>query len=154
MLAEHPYGFRVQHSTEYAAIKLFDHISKEMDSLTDYLTNRKQCVVFNNHCSDITDIVNVVPQGSILGPLNFSRSIHINDLIRTSNKFKFIIYADDTTVYFNLKDFDPDNVSNEIKNELVKITKWLQINKLSLNIELSRILDFNLLNFFGYWTLN
>ena len=116
MLAKQQYGFRAQHSTEYAAIKLFDHISKEMDSgntptalyidlskafdtlsfdiilqklkyygvmgtelrlLTDYLTNQKQYVVFNNHCSDITDIVNSVPQGSILGPLFFS--IHIND---------------------------------------------------------------------------
>ena len=32
LLAEQQYGFRPQHSTEYAAIKLFDHISKEMDS--------------------------------------------------------------------------------------------------------------------------
>ena len=40
----------------------------ELRLLTDYLTNRKQYVVFNNHCSDITDIVNGVPQGLILGP--------------------------------------------------------------------------------------
>ena len=102
LLAEQQYGFRAQHSTEYAAIKLFDHISKEMDSgntptalyidlskafdtlsidiilqklkyygvmgtelrlLTDYLTNRKQYVVYNNHCSDITDRVNGVHKG-------------------------------------------------------------------------------------------
>ena len=137
LLAEQQYGFRAQHSTKYAAIKLFDHISKEMESgntptalcidllktfvtlsfdiilqklkycgvvgtelrlLTDYLTNRKQYVVFNDHCSDISDIVNGVPQGSILGPLLFS--IYINDLIRTCNKCKFIMYADDTTIYF------------------------------------------------------
>ena len=34
---------------------------------------------------------------------------------------------------FNLEDFDPDNVNKEIKSELEKITKWLQINKFSLN---------------------
>ena len=105
----------------------------ELRLLTDYLTNRKQYVVFNNHCSDVTDIVNDVPQGSILGPLLFS--IHINDLIRTSNKCKFIMYADDTTIYFNLEDFAPDNVSNEIDNNFENITKWLQINKLSLNTQ-------------------
>ena len=32
MLAEQQYGFRKKHSTEYAAIKLVDHISKEMES--------------------------------------------------------------------------------------------------------------------------
>ena len=32
LLAEQQYGFRAQHSTKYAAIKMFDHISKEMDS--------------------------------------------------------------------------------------------------------------------------
>ena len=102
-------------------LKYYGVMGTELRLLTDYLTNRKQYVVFNNHCSDIIDIV---PQGSILGPLFFS--ICINDLILTSNKCKFIMYADDTTIYFNLEDFDPDNVSNEINNELEKITKWLQ----------------------------
>ena len=114
-------------------LKHYGVMGTELRLLTDYLTNRKQYVVFNNHCSDITDIVNGVPQGSILGPLLFS--IHINDLIRISNNCKFIIYADDTTIYFNLEDFDPDNVSNAINNELEKITKSLQINKLSLNTQ-------------------
>ena len=30
------------------------------------------------------------------------------------------MYADDTTIYFNFEDFDSDNVSNEINNELEK----------------------------------
>ena len=35
-------------------------LGTELRLLTDYLTNRKQYVVFNNHCSDITDIVILV----------------------------------------------------------------------------------------------
>ena len=53
------------------------------------------------------------------------------------------MYADDTTIYFNLEDFDPDNVSNEINNELEKITKWLQINKLSLNTQKTKLMVFH-----------
>ena len=32
LLAEQQYGFRKQHSTEYAAVKLIDHVSKEMEN--------------------------------------------------------------------------------------------------------------------------
>ena len=122
-------------------LKYYGVMGTELRLLTDYLTNRKQSFVFNSHCSDITDIVNGVPQGSILGPLFFS--ICINDLIRTSNKCKLIMYADDTTIYFNLEDFDSDNVSNEINNELEKIAKWLQINKLSLNTQKNKLMVFH-----------
>ena len=65
--------------------------------LANYLRNRKQYVVFNNINSEITDIRCGVPQGSILGPLFFS--ICINDFKNASNKCKFLMYADDTTIW-------------------------------------------------------
>ena len=141
LLAEQQYGFRSNHSTEYAAVKFVDHISKEMESgntpaalyidlskafdtlsfdillyklthygikdnafklLKSYLTDRKQFVVFNNQNSETTDITTGIPQGSILGPLFFS--ICINDLISVSDKLKFAMYADDTTIYFKRTD--------------------------------------------------
>ena len=63
-------------------LKYYDVMGTELRLLSDYLTNRIQYVIFINHSSHITDIVNGVPQGSILGPLFFS--ICINVLIRTS----------------------------------------------------------------------
>ena len=82
----------------------------ELQLLTNYFQNRKQYVIFNNHESDLTEITTGVPQGSILGPLLFS--IIINDLKKSSEKLRFLMYADDTTIYFNLEDFDSNITMN------------------------------------------
>ena len=81
-----------------------------------------------------------VPQGSILGPLLFS--ICINDLVIVSNKLNFLMYADDTTIYFNLEDFPRDDVVNCVSIELNKVNNWLHENKLSLNIEKTKCMIF------------
>ena len=171
LLAEQQYGFRSNHSTEYAAVKFVDHISKDMESgntpafdtlsfdillyklshygikdnafklLKSYLTDRKQFVVFNNQNSEITDITTGVHQGSILGPLFFS--ICINDLITVSDKLKFVMYADDTTIYFNIEEFDQYNLQQDITKELENITLWLKRNKLSLNVQKTRLMVFH-----------
>ena len=67
--------------------------------LNSYLFDRKQYVVYNNCNSNLVDVTTGVPQGSILGLLLFS--IFINDLIHVPEKLKYIMYADDTTIYFN-----------------------------------------------------
>ena len=98
-------------------------------------------MVYNSQNSETLDISTGVPQGSILGPLLFS--ICINDLITVSNKLKCIMYADDTTIYFNLEDFDPYNLERDINNELEKITLWLKMNKLSLNVQKTKLMIFH-----------
>ena len=108
--------------------------------LKSYLTDRKQFVVFNNQNSETTDITGV-PQGSILGPLFFS--ICINDLITVSDKLKFVMYADDTTIYFNIEEFDQYNLQQDITKELENITLWLKRNKLSLNVQKTKLMVFH-----------
>ena len=180
LLAKEQFGFRKNHSTEYAAISLVDHISKQMEHgktpgalyidlskafdtlsfdiilyklnyygitgkelqlLTNYLQNRKQYVIFNNHESELTEITTGVPQGSILGPLLFS--ITINDLKKSSKKLRFLMYADDTTIYFNLEDFHSNNFEMEINAELQKVSLWLKKNKLSLNLDKTKLMIFH-----------
>ena len=70
-------------------------------------------------------------------------SICINDLITVSDKLKFIMYADDTTIYFNLEDFDRYNLEQDITNELENITLWLKRNKLSLNVQKTKLMIFH-----------
>ena len=44
------------------------------------------------------------------------------------------MYADDTTIYFKLGYFDSYHLKRDINNELEKITPWLIMNKLFLNV--------------------
>ena len=100
--------------------------------MKSYLTNRKQYVVFDSCQSEHTEICTGVPQGSILGPLFFC--IDINDLITVSDRLNFLMYADDTTIYFNLEGFSNIFKETDINNELEKVNTWLKLNKLSLTL--------------------
>ena len=63
--------------------------------LKSYMSYRKQYVKYNVNESGFKEI----KTGSILGHLLFS--IYINDLSTISNTLKCIMYAADTTIYFN-----------------------------------------------------
>ena len=108
--------------------------------IRSYLPDRFQYVQFENSESDLLEIKTGTPQGSILGPL-FS-SIMINDFVNSSNKFKFLMYADDITIYFNL-DFPIENREVLINNELEKVNKWLKLNKLAVNVDKTKSMLFH-----------
>ena len=59
--------------------------------------------------------------------------IDINDIVKSSNLFKFILFADDTTIiaHINTNNKETANINNMV---LDKIITWLKLNILSLNI--------------------
>ena len=61
------------------------------------LIDKNQYVKYKTYESNFNSVNTWVPQGSILGPLLFSK--YINDLVTVSYKFNYIMYADDTTLY-------------------------------------------------------
>ena len=72
-----------------------------------------------------------VHQGSIWRPLLFV--LYINDISTSSNTFKMIMDAEDTTLYCNIE--NREYCENTINKELSNIHQWLTSNKLSLNIK-------------------
>ena len=72
------------------------------DLLKSYLTQRQQLVEYNGCISDKLLIKAGVPQGSLLGP--FLCSVYINDLLTSATLLSMIMYADDTTLYCDIKD--------------------------------------------------
>ena len=110
-------------------------------NLQSSISNRFQYVQFENSESGLREIKTGIPQGSILGPLFFS--IVINDLVNSSTKFRFLMYADDTTIYFYLDDFPLVNREFEINCELEKVNTWPKLNKLSINVDKTKCMFFH-----------
>ena len=68
---------------------------------TDYLTNRKQFISYDNKTTEMEEITCGVPQGSILGPLLFL--VYIDDLHNSSKILDFILlYLPMTLICFFL----------------------------------------------------
>ena len=109
-----------------------------------YLSNRLQYVDINGSISSMQHITTGVPQGSILGPLLFL--IYMNDLPNVSALFKYILFADDTSLLSSIEYSIPinDTNTNELMNiELCNICNWLAVNKLSVNVTKTKFMVFH-----------
>ena len=84
-----------------------------------YLTDRSQYVAYNGVESKVLYIICGVPQGAILGPLLFI--IYMNDICNVSHLCT-ILYADDTNVVANDKNFD--KLLEILNDELNILSIW------------------------------
>ena len=104
-----------------------------------YLSNRKQYVSVNGNTSDELIITHGVPQGSVLGPLLFL--MFTNDLPNVSKHLTFYLFADDTNIYFESSDLS--YIQKIANRELRKVRKWLEANRLALNIDKTNFVIFH-----------
>ena len=111
------------------------------DWFRSYLSNRKQFVHINNTNSDIKPISHGVPQGSILGPLLFL--VFINDIAKSSNFFKYILYADDSTLSTCINDNNIRKFAKTVNLELRKVHLWLSANNITINKDKTKYILFS-----------
>jgi hypothetical protein len=134
----------INHKILIEKLKHYGFHGKQLQLIINYFTNRKQYVEIDGNKSSLLPINTGVPQGSILGPLFFI--IYINDISISSKIFKFVTYADDTTLilaikYENKELYTP--IESKINMELQNINVWLKLNKLSLNISKTKCMIFH-----------
>ena len=104
-----------------------------------YLTGRSQYVTVNGHVSNFLPITCGVPQGSVLGPLLFL--IYVNDLPNVSMVLQFYLFADDTSIYVDSDDLI--TLQKTLNQEIRKVKKWLDVNRLALNISKTNYVIFH-----------
>jgi hypothetical protein len=100
--------------------------------------DREQIVKFNNILSRKEKIQCGVSQGSVLGPLLFL--LYINDIFNSSKLTSFIIFADDTNLFYSGKNIE--QLELVVNNEIKKISEWFKNNQLTLNIKKTNYIVF------------
>ena len=95
-----------------------------------YLTQRRQCVKYNNVLSYYESIKYSVPQGSVLGPTLYV--IYVNDLLTSLPANAVIAYADYVTLTAN--EFTGEEASFNLQMLFNTVHSWSTENALYLNI--------------------
>ena len=99
--------------------------------LSSYLSDRKQKIKIDNNESEWCNLINGVPQGSILGPLLFT--ILLTDIKDVIVHSKHHCYADDTQIFNKCKIENIENCIMEVNNDLENVAKFSENNCLDLN---------------------
>ena len=115
----------------------FNNLSVQL--LKSYLCCRSQQVVLNNIKSDIIELKQGVPQGTVLGPLLFN--LYVNDLaLAVDNNVKIVQYADDTFIFSSNENTDMG--IHHLENNISKLLKYFSANFLKVNKDKTEFIVF------------
>ena len=101
--------------------------------LDSYLAGRTQCVSVLGVFSELCELLYGVPQGSVLGPIEFCiYTIPLGTIMRYYN-IDYHIYADDTQIYCSFDINSPAEALQQIQMCISDIRTWMIKNKLKIN---------------------
>ena len=119
------------HKLILAKLEKYGFKKEALTWINSYLSDRSQKVCSEEKSSTWKNMVNGVPQGSILGPLLFT--ILISDIKEEIKNGKYHLYADDTQLYYRCKVSDINETIKLINSDLDRISNFSSKNCLKLN---------------------
>ena len=111
--------------------------------LESYLTSRTQTVCLGQTQSDLSELLQGVPQGSVLGPVSFRLySGPIGQIVRR-HRLDFLLFADDSQLYasFKIKDTNDEMAALARTQACVgELKAWMTHRHLQLNDDKTEVL--------------
>jgi hypothetical protein len=110
-------------------LKFYGIAGNLLNWIDNFLHNRSQCVVIDNHCSSPSSVISGVPQGSVLGPILFL--LFINDLDHICcSQSHLKLFADDSKLYSEIT----NRLVGSLQQCLDRLCLWAREWQISINV--------------------
>ena len=129
----------ISHSILLNSLKSFGIVGTALQIFKSYLEHRTQQVRIGNTVSEIGQINNGVPQGTVLSPILYI--MYVAALSNLNINGKIYSYADDTAII--VSDSTWDTVWNKSEADMLIIDKWFLANNLKINYDKSKFVAFS-----------
>lgn len=106
---------------------------------SSYLSNRFHRVVIDGISSEWYNVTSGVPQGSVLGPTLFL--CYINDIAHSIKYSQFLLFADDTKLFKDIKSYDDCTL---LQDDIDCLLEWCRTWHMKLNIDKCAFMNFTL----------
>lgn len=126
----------INHELLIAKLYAYGFDKDALKIIFSYLNDRYQRTKINTTFSSWTELLQGVPQGSVLGPILFN--IYLNDLFFILKESDVCNFADDTTPY--VCDNDIKNLFLRLEHDCMLTIDWFEINYMKLNTDKCHLL--------------